>query len=277
MENQVCAHYDSNDLKDRVFSALEKAKKNITHLELSDLAPIDQLHTGGAKATLDVLEQAGLAPESDILDAGCGIGGSSRLMAINNHHRVWGIDLSDPFIETAQALTDSTHLSDRVTFKQGSVTHMPFEDSQFDAVLCQHVLMNIEDKKKTFGEFYRVLKPGAKLILHEVVKGESEPVLYPVPWAANGDISFMDSARALTDLIRQAGFTADQIVDGTPKAANWWARAKQAAAKKPVTERLLGPHLVLGENARFFGENMSNNIEWDRIRVIEAVFVKGKI
>ena len=276
MEEQVSAHYNSEDLKDKIFKALENLGRDITSLTPKELAPIDQLHTGGAWATRAVLELAGIEPGSRILDAGCGIGGSSRLMADESGHRVTGIDLSDEFIRAARALTESTLLSDRVEFRQGSILDMPFEDQSFDAVLCQHVLMNIEDKPAALTEFHRVLRPGGKLILHEVVKGQSGPAAYPVPWASGPEISHLESSENTGQWIREAGFAPASEIDGTPKALQWWLKAK-AAAKKNAAPGTFGPALIFGENASRFGVNMSANLETDCIRVIEAVFEKEPV
>ena len=221
MEEQISAHYDSDDLKETLFNALKGLNKDVSNLSPKDLAPIDQLHTGGAPATRSVLELAGIQGGSQILDAGCGTGGSSRLMAVEGGHHVTGIDLAGQFIRAAEALTESTRLSEQVSFRQGSILEMPFDADSFDGILCQHVLMNIEDKPAAFREFLRVLKPGGKLILHEVVKGENEPAVYPVPWAASETISFLESWADTSQWILDTGFTSETEVDGTPDARQW--------------------------------------------------------
>jgi sarcosine/dimethylglycine N-methyltransferase len=274
MENQIKSHYNTKDLKQIIFRALEKAGKNIDQLSLKDLAPIDQLHTGGAAATQALLEQACLHPGSEVLDAGCGMGGSSRLMAKTFQHIVTGIDLSDQFIDAARTLTDKLHLSDQVYFHCGSILNLPFTDESFDAILCQHILMNIEDKKTVFKEFERVLRKKGRLIVHEIVKGENEPILYPVPWAAEKSICFMTSRVAMEQLMEAAGFEKQMVSDWTPQAADWWARVKKATDQKDAPQRVLGPHLVFGENAALFGKTMSYNLKWNRIKAVEAIFRK---
>ncbi|MFH2060274.1 MAG: class I SAM-dependent methyltransferase [Pseudomonadota bacterium] len=274
MENQIKAHYNTRNLITRIYHALEKAKKNLDRLSLKDLAPIDQLHTGGAKATLALLEQAHLKSGSDVLDAGCGLGGSSRLMAKNFGYMVTGVDLSDQFVTAAQALTGSMRLSDQVYFKQGSIEKLPFENKSFDAILCQHVLMNIMDKEKAFKEFNRVLRSNGKLILHEIVKGENDPVMYPVPWADQEKISYLQPWDAMEMLIKNTGFEKENFIDGTPGAATWWEKVKNVAGSQEEPQKVLGPHLVFGENAALFGKTMNYNFKWKRIKLVEAVFKK---
>ncbi len=144
MEAKVKAHYNSSNLEGKLRDALEAAGKNIDRLKIKDLARIDQLHTGGSQATLQLLEKAGLRQGAEVLDAGCGIGGSSRLLAKEFQHIVTGIDLTDQFVKSAKFLTNASGLSDQVFFHHGSILNMPFENNAFDAILCQHILMNIK-------------------------------------------------------------------------------------------------------------------------------------
>ncbi|MFH2092489.1 MAG: class I SAM-dependent methyltransferase [Pseudomonadota bacterium] len=274
MEKKVQLHYNTINLKEKIFSALEKAGKNLDCLSLKDLALIDQLHTGGTQATLALLERANLKPGSEILDAGCGLGGSSRLMAKKFEHVVTGIDLSDQFIEAARALTEKTRLSDQVYFQGGSILDLPFQKQSFDAILCQHMLMNIQHKEKAFQAFHRVLGNGGKLMIHEITKGEDNPILYPVPWAKEDAISFIESWESMESLIEKTGFERQTFSDETQNASNWWAKAKQAADKNNMLTKELGPHLVFGDTAAVFGKNMSFNFKWDRIKAVEAVFIK---
>ncbi|MCP4023465.1 MAG: class I SAM-dependent methyltransferase [Desulfobacteraceae bacterium] len=274
MELHVKAHYNSNNLQGKIADALEKAGKDTDRLILKELAPIDQLHTGGASATLELFNKARLQTGSEVLDAGCGIGGSSRLLAKEYGHIVTGIDLADQFVSTAKFLTNGTRLSDQVHFYQGSITDMSFEKESFDAILCQHILVNIQNKQKVFKEFCRVLKPNGKLILHEIVKGNNEQILFPVPWADKEEISFLDSWDNMESGISNAGFSRRLVSDQTQDSAAWWAKVKEFAKKKDNARQILGPHLVFGENAAAFGKTMSYNFKWKRIKVFEAIFEK---
>ena len=166
MESQVKDHYNSDNLTENIKNALIRAGKNLSSLDPKDISIIDQLHVGGAPASIKLLKKAGLDADELVLDAGCGIGGSSRLMAQLFNCRVIGVDLAQKFIEAAGFLTQYTGFESKTRFKQGSILELDFADSTFDAVLCQHVLMNIEDKAVAVKEFFRVLKPGGKLILH---------------------------------------------------------------------------------------------------------------
>ncbi len=279
MESPVENHYHSSDLSQRILDALKKSEKEITPLEPKTLAPVDQLHTGSAPATLALIKKADLSKKncvvknSQILDAGCGIGGSSRLLAKTFQCQVTGIDLAHAFIETARDLTHWCELDPWVNFEQGSVLDMPFKTGTFDAILCQHILMNIQDKKTAITEFYRVLKPGGCLILHEIFQGENRAIALPVPWAADPSISFLLPWENLDSLLDSTGFTPDYFSNETQAALAWWQMVQAAGEnKKP---RPLSPHLVFGSNAAFFATNMEKNFQNNSIQCIEAVYKKS--
>ncbi len=270
-------HYNCDDLTEKITKALADSGKKLSDLKPRDLAPVDQLHTGGAKATIELINRTGLEPDTMVLDAGCGTGGSSRLLAEHFRLRVTGIDLSYQFIRAAQFLTRCTNLENRICFRQGSVLCLPFEDLSFDAVLCQHMLMNIEDKHGAINEFYRVLKPGGRLILHEITRGTGQKPAFPVPWAASPCTSFLEPWQEILSIISRYGFTAVFHEDKTMSALEWWKKAESVSRKKiPGPGRTsMGPGIVFGENAKFFARNMRANFQQNSICLIEAMFKKS--
>ncbi|MCF6248198.1 MAG: class I SAM-dependent methyltransferase [Desulfobacula sp.] len=275
MESNVKDHYNSDNLTKKIQSALIENDKNLSELTLRDLSPIDQLHTGGAKASIDLLKKINLSRHDKILDAGCGIGGSARLMAKQFGCRVFGIDLADQFIEAALFLTRSTRLEPQISFQQGSVLELPYEDNTFDTILCQHILMNIKDKSRTFKEFFRVLTPGGQLLLHEISKGINDDMSYPVPWAFGPSISFLEPWEATAVQINKTGFTPISIIDNTDFASGWWKKIKSIPRSESRRPNALNPGLIFGKNAAFFGENMFANFKNNSICLIEAIFKKG--
>ncbi len=278
MKSPVEDHYHSHNLSRRIKDALKKSGKEISSLAIKDLAAVDQLHTGGAGATLALLKKASLFKKTDvtgetlILDAGCGIGGSSRLLAKTFQCRVTGIDLAQAFIETARDLTRWLKLDHCIHFEQGSVLDMPFKADTFDAIFCQHILMNIQDKKTALKEFYRVLKPGGSLILHEIFQGKNKDIALPVPWAGDPSISFLLPWEKFNSILVPT-FTLDHFSNETQTALEWWQMVHAAGKnKKP---RPLSPNLVFGSNAAFFASNMQKNFQNNSLECIEAVLKKG--
>ena len=275
-ESKIKEHYHSDNLLQKIKNALEKAGKDIDRLELKDLSPVDQLHTGGAASSIELFRKAGFLPEEVVLDAGCGMGGSSRLLAKEFHCRVMGLDLSDVFIECAVFLTKCTGLEESARFQEGSVTNLPFENNSFDAILCQHILMNIEDKAAAVKEFYRVLKPGGKLVLHEITQGRGDGMCYPVPWASKASISFLETWDALAGIIEQTGFSKNFVSDESKNAGIWWEKVRKASETHTPKPDALGPGIVFGANAAFFGRNMAANFKNNAICFVEALFKKER-
>lgn len=275
MESQIKDHYNSDHLTKKIKEALIKADIQLSCVQLKDLSPIDQLHTGGAPASIALLKKANLPREALILDAGCGLGGSSRLLAKNFNAKVIGVDLADRFIKAADFLTQCTGLEDKVSFKEASVLDLPFEDNTFDVILCQHILMNIQDKKMAVKEFFRVLKKDGQLILHEITKGTNENLLFPVPWAGNEAISFLEPWDSLHSLIEKQGFETVFHYDETKEAFFWWKKVQAFSQKSRPSPNPLNPGLVFGKNAKFFAKNMETNFKNNSICLIEAVLKKS--
>ena len=288
MEEKIAEHYFPDYgagrrkvLGDKIVSALQQAGKDMENLELKDLSTIDQLHTGGHLATIELMKNSGLKPDDKILDAGCGIGGSSRLIAKEFKLKVTGIDIVDEFIVTAQILTGLTDkknkFKDLLEFNQGTIMQLPGQDCMYDAVLSQHTLMNIQEKDLVFNEFARVLKPKAKLLLYEIVKKKDlgiKPFEFPVPWAASHDISFLITWESLLEKCQKAGFELVYYSDKTDQAEIWWATVKEITKKFSDNPRPLGPHIIFGENGKHFGRTMTSNLENNHISLVEAVLKK---
>jgi 2-polyprenyl-3-methyl-5-hydroxy-6-metoxy-1,4-benzoquinol methylase len=116
----------------------------------SELTDPAMLHTIG--------EPAGL----DILDAGCGEGYLSRILAKKGANAT-GIDSSTKLIEAAR----SQNLADvpSVSFDIGSVDDLPYPDSAFDLVVCNHLVNDLFDPSKPISEFARVLRSSGRLVI----------------------------------------------------------------------------------------------------------------
>jgi len=275
MESEIKNHYNSDHLTRNIKAALIKTGKDLSNLELKDLAPIDQLHTGGARSSIKLFKKLNISPDALVLDAGCGTGGSTRLLAKQFGCRVIGVDLADKFIEAANFLTQCTRLETLVSFQQGSITDLPFENNTFDAVLCQHILMNIKDKSTTAKEFFRVLKPDGKLMLHEISKGDNDPLLLPVPWADKPSISFLEPWDVMSQIFKDNGFEIESFCDQTADACSGWKKANAAAGKSPTRPNSLGLGIIFGSNAKSFGKNMQTNFNNNVICLVEAVLKKS--
>ncbi len=115
-----------------------------------------------------VFDRLTLPAECRILEVGCGPGDLWR----ENADRIppgWEITLSDfsPGM-LAQARTNLGALGRRFRFEAADAQSIPFEGNQFDAVIADHMLYHVPDRKKALGEFRRVLAPGGRLFASTV-------------------------------------------------------------------------------------------------------------
>jgi tocopherol O-methyltransferase len=102
---------------------------------------------------------------TNILDVGCGIGGSSLYLAEKFQAQVTGITLSPVQADRATDRAKEEGLSAQANFKVANALEMPFADNSFDFVWSLESGEHMPDKTKFLQECYRVLKPGGRLML----------------------------------------------------------------------------------------------------------------
>jgi SAM-dependent methyltransferase len=95
-----------------------------------------------------------------VLDAGCGVGYGSAMLARAGASEVVGVDLSDKAVEAAAAGAPPN-----ATFLTGDVHALPFEADRFDLVVCFEVIEHVEGRDEVIAELARVLAPGGVLAL----------------------------------------------------------------------------------------------------------------
>lgn len=188
--NAVQRHYTVEDLAGRLAKALRDAGLGENRMEWSKLAPIDQFHARGLDATKELAEALDLTGGETFLDVGCGFGGPARFLAGHYGCHVTGIDLTPAYIDIAKILAERTGLEEYLMFVQGDALELPFPEESFDAAWMMHVGMNIEDKARLHAGIHRVLKPGGKLAVYDILRGSGEPMTYPLPWARTPQTSF---------------------------------------------------------------------------------------
>jgi SAM-dependent methyltransferase len=267
----VAEHYRRANLSAIILAALDAAGKDIDHLSPDDLAPIDQLHTRGREATVDLARLLALKGDESLLDLGCGIGGPSRYVAKTYGCQVTGLDLTPEFCEAAAMLAQRTGLAHKVQYRQGDALAIPFADGTFDIVWSQNVAMNIDDRDRLYGEIRRVLKGGGRYGFSAVVDAGRGPLHFPVPWARDSSISFLLTAAASRQKLEAAGFRITVFNDETERAL---ARARERI-KSSGAPLALGLHTVLGEDAPTMLKNMLHNYEEGRIGFVQGVAVRS--
>lgn len=265
-------YYSPDDLYDKIVDGLNRLGKDLAVITPEDLQSVDEFHIRGEAATRELIALAAFMPGGQLLDIGCGIGGSTRRLARDTGCRVTGIDLSDAYIDTAQRLTRLLKMQDRLGFQAASALDLPFADNLFGGAWSLHMNMNVADKPAWLEETFRVLKPGGRLVLYEVCGGENAPPYYPVPWAQEGGMSFLVGPETFRALITAAGFKVAVWNDRTNAARRSFANAREPAGNPSLPP--LGIHLLIGEDLPVKINNLRRNLDEARVTVIEAVAVK---
>lgn len=103
-------------------------------------------------------------PPQNIIDVGCGIGGSTLYLAQKFGSRATGITLSPVQASRATERAAENGLEQQVNFTVANALAMPFEDNSFDLVWSLESGEHMPDKQQFLAECYRVLKPGGKMI-----------------------------------------------------------------------------------------------------------------
>lgn len=259
-------HYRNGDLAATILDALRAAGKDIENLEPADLAPLDQLHTGGSVATLELAALAKIEPGWRVLDIGGGFGGAARMLAKEFGVTVEVIDLSEQFVEAGRMLTERTGMSGRVTLRVGDASALPYEGSSFDLVWTQHAMMNIQAKQQVYTEAARVLRPGGRLAFHDILAGDGRPLHFPVMWAADQTISFLATPDETKAMLRKAGLREVMWADVTVEARAMLGGMLAAGGPPP-----LGVHLIIRDSAARLA-NICRNIDEGRAVVVQAVY-----
>jgi SAM-dependent methyltransferase len=265
-------HYTAGDLDAAVAAALAAPAPDDTALALAALAEIDQFHTGGAEATRALAERAAISAADRVLDVGGGLGGPARLLAHERGCQVTVLDLTEAYCRAGERLSAWAGLADRVRFRHGDALALPFDAGSFDVVWTQHSSMNIADKPRLYAELARVLRPGGRLALFEVVAGSGEPLHFPVLWARSPATSFLVTPELLRATLAEAGFEERSWQDVSDWALAWLNERQRVLAEPGRAARPGGLSLVLGPEFRTLAQNHGRNLREGRTRIVEAVF-----
>lgn len=273
-ESRITSHYTQPALSTSILAALREEGKDPDNLKPHDVMGLGELHVRGHEATRELVMQLGLNHEKKVLDVGCGVGSPSRFMALQYGCRITGIDITDAFVEAAGMLAERVRLGEYLAYRKADALDLPFGDASFDVVVSQHVQMNVANKARFYAEIYRVLKPGGRFGMYDVVAGEGGEPFYPLPWAADATISFLLKPIALRAEIEAAGFEIATWQDTTAAGLIWFEEQRRREAEPGHDASMLGPELFLGSDWYEIVNNLYRSLAGDCVGVVEAVCAK---
>jgi len=185
----------------------------------STLYPVDLLTTVPSDVAStsygcgDPITLASLKPGQTVLDLGSGAGLDCILAAqkVGETGHVIGVDMTPEMIERAQANVKRVNLKN-VEFRHGYLENLPVDSDTVDVIISNCVINLSPDKEKVFNEAFRVLAPGGKLAVSDIVTdGELPESIRKSLSAWAGCVAGAVEAKDYIGMMESVGFTSISI------------------------------------------------------------------
>jgi arsenite methyltransferase len=155
---------------------------------------------------------AALRKGERVLDLGAGGGFDCFLAArqVGPSGRVIGVDMTPEMVTKARANAVSLGLS-QVEFRLGEIEHLPLADATVDVILSNCVINLSPDKGQVFREAYRVLAPGGRLAISDVVATRDLPEHLKDAASLSGCVAGAATVESVQAMLHEAGFTDVEV------------------------------------------------------------------
>lgn len=171
-KQDIARYYDLSEVHYRLFWNLDKSQS--LHYGYWDKST-KSFHDALLNLNKVLAAKASIVQTDVILDAGCGVGGSSLWLARNFGCRVEGISLTMKQVEKANYFAKEAGLSDNVNFTQQDFSQTHFPSASFDVVWAIESVCHAEDKSLFLREAFRLLKKGGRLVMADFFKTKDLP------------------------------------------------------------------------------------------------------
>lgn len=181
-------------------------------------------------------------PGAVLLDAGCGRGGSSLLLAAKyGRLAIRGVTVSAYQAAAARAAARAARLASRVKFSRASMLCLPFRDNYFDLVWACESTEHVPDLAAFFSETARSSRPGARLVVIAWVRNAAHKL--GRKYAAQADRAYVTRIHKEREYLLDgtgSGWKLREKVDLTGPTASYWA-ARAALKSGSGTESFMAP------------------------------------
>jgi len=173
-------------------------------------------------------DKANIKATDYVLDAGCGIGGSSIWMAQHFKNKATGVTISGKQVDYANKQAHKKQVDDLVNFVQTDFCDMPFEDETFDIIWAAESVCHTQYKGKFLAEAYRVLKKGGRIVYcdafmmqREFDKQQWQTMLAFFNGWAVPNLCYCDEFRGLLEDSQFKNISLDYIHEQTIQSAEY--------------------------------------------------------
>ncbi len=247
-QKDIARYYDLSESQYRFFWNLDKSLS--LHYGYWD-ASTKNFHEALLNINKVLSAKAAISKNDQVLDAGCGIGGSSIWLAKNIGCKVTGISLSENQVYKANALSARGGVQHLAKFEQKDFTATGYANESFDVVWAIESVCHATDKSAFLKEAFRILTKDGRLIIADFFKNENlqgKDAQQIQQWAHGWAVEDFSTREEFEKQMQQAGFLQIKIEDAT--------NAIMHSAKKLYRSYFIGS--VLGFLYRLVNRNSTS-------------------
>lgn len=235
------------------------------HMHHGYYGPTGTVRKDRRQAQIDLIDEclrwANVTQAADILDCGCGIGGSALELATRFNARVTGITLSpvqaNRATERAEAAGLATDSVPCAQFQVANALQTPFADGSFDFIWSMESGEHMPNKAGFLQECHRLLKPGGKLLMVTWCHRPTDSLAGPLTPAERGQLDWIYRVYGLPyvlslpeyqTLAESTGFQQVQTADWSQAVAPFWDEVIASAFSWEALTGLIkaGPETIQG-------------------------------